>query len=183
MATNHIFLMDAIRTYKEEFCINSSIKISLKSCIMLKPPNQTVLNLRKPYWMNPAGLNEDVVRVCFRSLSLQDQGSEEDVGEVLLLNVFVFSSPTVWIRGFWATEGKINTVQTSPGTQAIPGGILGMRLQRSGLPHPESCVRAPCAVYEFIKKQTRVKLKKKKKKDPILLKPPMRLCFYCCEIR
>lgn len=73
-------------------------------------------------------------------------GSEEDVGEVLFLHVFVFSSPPVWSSGLGATEGKINTEQTSPGTQAIPRGILGMWLRMSGLPllpHPENCPPNP----------------------------------------
>lgn len=46
----------------------------------------------------------------------------------------------------WATEGKINTDQASPGTRAIPRGILGMWLGMSGLallPHPENCPVSP----------------------------------------
>lgn len=72
--------------------------------------------------------------------------NEEDVGEVLFLNVFVFSSLPVWSSGLGATEGKINREQTSPGTQAIPRGILGMWLRMSGLPllpHPENGPQSP----------------------------------------
>lgn len=74
-------------------------------------------------------------------------GSEEDVGEVLSLWAFLFSLPSrCRAVGFRATEGKINTEQTSPGTQAIPRGILGMWLRMSGLPllpHPENCPWRP----------------------------------------
>lgn len=52
----------------------------------------------------------------------------------------------MWSSGFGATEGKINTEQTSPGTQAIPRGIPGMWLRMSGLPllpHPENCPPSP----------------------------------------
>lgn len=84
------------------------------------------------------------VWACVRLL--QVWGSEEDVGEVLFLNVFVFSPSRCRAVGFRATEGKINTEQTSPGTQAIPRGILGMWLRMSGLPllpHPENCPWRP----------------------------------------
>lgn len=79
--------------------------------------------------------------VCLKYLSMQVWGSEEDVGEVLPSKCFCFLFPPgVELVGFGATEGKINTEQTSPGTQAIPRGILGMWLRMSGLPllpHPE----------------------------------------------
>lgn len=86
------------------------------------------------------------VSVCQRLSSIQVWGSEEDVGEVLFLNVFVFSPLPVWSSGFGATEGKINTEQTSPGTQAIPRGILRMWFGMSGLPllpHPENSPAEP----------------------------------------
>lgn len=60
-----------------------------------------------------------------------------------LFKPFAFSLPSWYTAvGFRATEGKINTEQTSPGTPAIPRGILGMWLRMSGLPllpHPEKC--------------------------------------------
>lgn len=64
----------------------------------------------------------------------------------LPFETFGFSLPS-WCTavGFRATEGKINTAQTSPGTPAIPRGILGMWLRMSGrplLPHPEKCPRS-----------------------------------------
>lgn len=95
--------------------------------------NCTIAGLRPPEW-TPSPLSPCQTTLLSerrRVLSIRAWVGWEDVGEVLSLslNVFVFSSLPVWSRGFGATEGKINTEQTSPGTRAIPRGILGMWLR------------------------------------------------------
>lgn len=66
-------------------------------CITKQTTKHTVLNQWRRQWMCRVWVTEAVVSVCF---SMQDQGSEEDVGEVVLLNVFVFSSPMCGFTGF-----------------------------------------------------------------------------------
>lgn len=121
------------------------------------------------------------VWVYLRLSSVQVWGREEDVGEVLFLNVFVFSSHPVWSRGFGATEGKINREQTSPGTQTNPRGILGMWLGTSRLPflpHPENCPLNPtllkvvdefdlCSIIRFFLVVTHLIRKKKEFYRPL----------------